>query len=164
MRAPATHRFVSKTLERCNWVQALEGGLDFFSGCFAVAIGYVLAAGADRFGSTHALTPSTTQGAFVDSPAVGQIYDSESPQLPIWSSGTRLAFNALAIAAPLGLSAFIKDKGPKSFFQLMAFAAIARTIGKAAEDGLSMALASTSFGLRLYAPEMAAQAKLTQLR
>jgi nitrite reductase/ring-hydroxylating ferredoxin subunit len=28
VRAPASHRFVSKTLERCNWVQALEGGLD----------------------------------------------------------------------------------------------------------------------------------------
>jgi phthalate 4,5-dioxygenase oxygenase subunit len=28
MRAPQTHRFVSKTLERANWVQSLEGGLD----------------------------------------------------------------------------------------------------------------------------------------
>jgi phthalate 4,5-dioxygenase oxygenase subunit len=28
MRAPATHRYVSKTLERANWVQGLEGGLD----------------------------------------------------------------------------------------------------------------------------------------
>jgi phthalate 4,5-dioxygenase oxygenase subunit len=27
-RAPGTHRFVSKTLEACNWLQALEGGLD----------------------------------------------------------------------------------------------------------------------------------------
>ena len=27
-RAPATHRHTSKNLERCNWVQALEGGLD----------------------------------------------------------------------------------------------------------------------------------------
>jgi len=28
MRAPATHRHVSKTFEACNWLQALEGGLD----------------------------------------------------------------------------------------------------------------------------------------
>ena len=28
MRAPATHRHVSKTFEHCNWLQALEGGLD----------------------------------------------------------------------------------------------------------------------------------------
>jgi phenylpropionate dioxygenase-like ring-hydroxylating dioxygenase large terminal subunit len=27
-RAPATHRFVSKTYEQCNYLQALEGGLD----------------------------------------------------------------------------------------------------------------------------------------
>jgi phthalate 4,5-dioxygenase oxygenase subunit len=28
VRAPATHRYVSKTFEECNWLQALEGGLD----------------------------------------------------------------------------------------------------------------------------------------
>jgi phthalate 4,5-dioxygenase len=28
VRAPATHRFVSKTFEHCNWLQAMEGGLD----------------------------------------------------------------------------------------------------------------------------------------
>ena len=28
MRAPATHRWVTKTYEECNWLQALEGGLD----------------------------------------------------------------------------------------------------------------------------------------
>ncbi|HEY8579067.1 MAG TPA: Rieske 2Fe-2S domain-containing protein [Beijerinckiaceae bacterium] len=28
MRAPQTHRFVSKTFESCNYLQALEGGLD----------------------------------------------------------------------------------------------------------------------------------------
>jgi phthalate 4,5-dioxygenase oxygenase subunit len=27
-RAPATHRFMSKTFEECNWLQGLEGGLD----------------------------------------------------------------------------------------------------------------------------------------
>src|SRR5271167_594357 len=27
VRAPATHRFVSKTFEQANWLQALEGGL-----------------------------------------------------------------------------------------------------------------------------------------
>ena len=28
MRAPATHAMVSKTFEHCNWLQAMEGGLD----------------------------------------------------------------------------------------------------------------------------------------
>ncbi|HZT05621.1 MAG TPA: Rieske 2Fe-2S domain-containing protein [Chloroflexota bacterium] len=28
MRLPAGHRWVSKTYERCNWLQALEGGID----------------------------------------------------------------------------------------------------------------------------------------
>jgi phthalate 4,5-dioxygenase len=34
-RAPATHRQVSKTLEDCNWLQALEGGLDTSHSSFA---------------------------------------------------------------------------------------------------------------------------------
>jgi phthalate 4,5-dioxygenase len=28
MRTPATHRWITKTYEQCNWLQALEGGLD----------------------------------------------------------------------------------------------------------------------------------------
>ena len=28
IRVPATHRHVSKTFESCNYLQALEGGLD----------------------------------------------------------------------------------------------------------------------------------------
>jgi phenylpropionate dioxygenase-like ring-hydroxylating dioxygenase large terminal subunit len=34
-RAPATHRYVSKTFEACNWLQALEGGLDTSHSSFA---------------------------------------------------------------------------------------------------------------------------------
>jgi hypothetical protein len=34
VRAPATHRFVSKSLEECNYLQALEGGLDTSHGTF----------------------------------------------------------------------------------------------------------------------------------
>jgi nitrite reductase/ring-hydroxylating ferredoxin subunit len=34
-RAPATHRQVSKTFEDCNWLQALEGGLDTSHSSFA---------------------------------------------------------------------------------------------------------------------------------
>jgi phthalate 4,5-dioxygenase oxygenase subunit len=34
-RAPATHRYVSKTYESCNWLQALEGGLDTSHSSFA---------------------------------------------------------------------------------------------------------------------------------
>lgn len=141
----------------------LEGGLDFFSGLFAVTLGYIFASGADRFAATHALTSSSTQGGFVDAPAAGQIYNSESPSLPIWSSPMRLLAAAASMFVPLGLSAVIKSRGPKSFFQLWSFAAIARTVGKAADDGLSMGLKSTSFGLRLYSPEMAAAAKLTSV-
>jgi len=34
-RAPEKHRFVSKTYENCNWLQALEGGLDTAHSSFA---------------------------------------------------------------------------------------------------------------------------------
>jgi phthalate 4,5-dioxygenase oxygenase subunit len=34
-RAPATHRFVSKTLEECNYLQAMEGGFDTVHASFA---------------------------------------------------------------------------------------------------------------------------------
>jgi phthalate 4,5-dioxygenase len=34
-RAPATHRYVSKTFENCNYLQALEGGLDTSHSSFA---------------------------------------------------------------------------------------------------------------------------------
>ncbi len=34
IRAPETHRHVSKTFEDCNWLQALEGGLDTAHGSF----------------------------------------------------------------------------------------------------------------------------------
>jgi phenylpropionate dioxygenase-like ring-hydroxylating dioxygenase large terminal subunit len=35
LRAPATHRRVSKTFEQCNWLQALEGGIDTAHSSFA---------------------------------------------------------------------------------------------------------------------------------
>jgi phthalate 4,5-dioxygenase len=35
VRAPATHRHVSKTFEDCNWLQSLEGGLDTAHSSFA---------------------------------------------------------------------------------------------------------------------------------
>jgi phthalate 4,5-dioxygenase len=35
MRAPSTHRFVSKTYEECNYLQAMEGGLDTSHSSFA---------------------------------------------------------------------------------------------------------------------------------
>jgi phthalate 4,5-dioxygenase oxygenase subunit len=35
VRAPATHRYTSKTVEDCNWLQALEGGLDTSHSSFA---------------------------------------------------------------------------------------------------------------------------------
>ena len=34
-RAPSTHRFVSKTFEECNYLQAMEGGLDTSHSSFA---------------------------------------------------------------------------------------------------------------------------------
>ena len=41
MRAPSTHGYVSKTLEECNYLQALEGGLDTAHSSFAhnIALG-----------------------------------------------------------------------------------------------------------------------------
>jgi phenylpropionate dioxygenase-like ring-hydroxylating dioxygenase large terminal subunit len=35
LRVPATHRFISKTYERCNYLQGLEGGLDTAHSSFA---------------------------------------------------------------------------------------------------------------------------------
>jgi len=35
LRAPITHRYTSKTIEDCNWLQALEGGLDTSHSSFA---------------------------------------------------------------------------------------------------------------------------------
>jgi phenylpropionate dioxygenase-like ring-hydroxylating dioxygenase large terminal subunit len=35
VRAPETHRYTSKTVEDCNWLQALEGGLDTSHSSFA---------------------------------------------------------------------------------------------------------------------------------
>jgi len=35
LRAPATHRYVSKTFEQCNWLQCLEGGIDTAHSSFA---------------------------------------------------------------------------------------------------------------------------------
>jgi phthalate 4,5-dioxygenase len=35
VRAPVTHRYTSKTIEDCNWLQALEGGLDTSHSSFA---------------------------------------------------------------------------------------------------------------------------------
>jgi phthalate 4,5-dioxygenase len=35
VRAPETHRYTSKTIEDCNWLQALEGGLDTSHSSFA---------------------------------------------------------------------------------------------------------------------------------
>jgi nitrite reductase/ring-hydroxylating ferredoxin subunit len=35
VRAPETHRYTSKTFEACNWLQALEGGLDTSHSSFA---------------------------------------------------------------------------------------------------------------------------------
>jgi phthalate 4,5-dioxygenase len=35
VRAPETHRYTSKTFEECNWLQALEGGLDTSHSSFA---------------------------------------------------------------------------------------------------------------------------------
>src|SRR5581483_11277219 len=37
MRLPAGHRWVSKTYERCNWLQALEGGIDTSHSSFLIA-------------------------------------------------------------------------------------------------------------------------------
>lgn len=130
------------------------------AGVFGVASGYVIASGGDRFYMTHALTGSVVNGQanLTDTPPAGSIYNSEALSLPIWSSWGRLGVAALSVGAPLLVASQVRSSAWKSFFQLAGFGALARTAGKAADDGvaaLAMKMPNPTL-VRLYAPEMAA--------
>ena len=138
----------------------IDGWKEMLSGVFGVAAGYVLASGGDRFIQTHALN-----AAGQDAPAAGQIYNSESLLLPIWSSWGRLGVAAASIGVPLFVASKVKSAAWKSFFQLAGFGALARTAGKAADDGLGALAAQTvnPMLVQLYSPELAAQAAVSRL-
>jgi hypothetical protein len=138
----------------------MKSGLDFFGSFFAIVFGGSVASLADRFAVTHALTAATGASSYMDAPAAGQIYNSEAMLGPIWGSWQRLLAAGASIFVPLGISAVVKSAGPRGFLQLMSLAAIGRTVVKAADDGLSMALKANSIGMRVFAPEQAAQNKL----
>jgi len=123
------------------------------SGVFGVAVGYVVASGGDRLVSTHALNASGQ-----DAPAQGQIYNSEAISLPIWTSWTRLLVAAGSVALPMVVAANVRSAGWKSFFQLAGFGALARTAGKAADDGMGYLAGQTQNPMlvQLYSPEIAA--------
>jgi hypothetical protein len=139
---------------------------EIIAGLFGVGTGFVLADFADRMMATHAL--GGTAGAYTDSPAVGQIYDSEAPMLPIWTSPMRMGVAALMIFAPGIASRFIPSAKLKAFLQLAAYGAGAKVGGKVLTDviatfGSSNGSPVQGFALRAYSPEVAAQARLAQV-
>ena len=136
----------------------MTGPLEFFEALFGVGFGYVVASAADRFAATHALT--NTSGVLTDAPGAGQIYDSESPALPIWSTWQRMAAAGGAIAVPLVLTPMIPG------MKLIALGALVRTAGKMLEDAIAT-FGNQSTELQpvvqqLYGPEVAAAARLAQ--
>ena len=112
----------------------------------------------DRVVTTHSLTTASGQGGPTDTPAAGQLYNVEAPTAPLWSSWTRLAVAAVAVAAPFGLAGVVKNNAAKSFLQLWGFGALAQTGLKAGNDTVAMLVGKTSFGSQYYAPEISAQA------
>jgi hypothetical protein len=140
----------------------VSGWREMLSGVFGVATGYVLASGADRFMMTHALNASGQ-----DAPTQGQIYNSESLMLPLWSSWGRLGVAVLSVGVPMFVASRVRSPGVKSFFQLAGFGALARTGGKALDDGIAyftgkMTTPSPML-VRLYAPELAANGQMAAL-
>lgn len=140
----------------------ITGPVEFISGVFGVGAGFGLASFADRLIVTHALS---TTGQ--DTPAVGQIYNSEALMTPLWSGGGAMAAKRLGAAAgavvvPLFLaSTFKAHMGWKVFFQLMGYGALGRTAGKMFDDGIAAMMGTQPLAQRLYGGEVAAAAKLT---
>ena len=146
-----------------------SGMLEFAAGFGGVVAGGLLALVTDRWATTKALTASAgtdmngnaiTQ--YTDAPGVGQVYNSQGANTPIWSSWKRMAADAAAILVPLGISAAIPDKHPnlKTFTQLGFFGALTVTGVKLFTDLGAKLLGSTSTGARLFAPESAATSQL----
>jgi hypothetical protein len=132
----------------------------FLSKAAGFGVGYLIQDGIDRFAATHVLAIDTA-GNITDTPPAGTIYDSESPDLPIWSSWQRLAFNAAGLAIP----GFMAKLFWKEFWQRALIAATVRTVGKVAVDAVAHFAPPAIAGglpLRLYGANYAAQAKINQ--
>lgn len=146
----------------------ITGPAEFFAGVLGVGMGFAFSSFLDRLVCTHPYTASTGTTTMMDSPAVGQIYNSEAVALPVWQANTaggmpwRLVAAGGSIVIPLGAAALINTHPAlKSFFQLMGFAAVGKLAGKLIEDFVSTSMATNATVQQLYAPEIAAQAKLT---
>lgn len=136
--------------------------MEFLTGFAGAVFGGLGALALDRWASTHPLAVGSSGSGFADTPASGQVYDSQGPNTPWWSSMSRVLWGIVGVAAPLGISAIIPDRHPhwKSFFQVAFFGSLTVTGTKIAADGASKLLGSTSMGARLFAPEAAASAQL----
>jgi hypothetical protein len=141
----------------------ITGPAEFAAGVFGVAFGFGLASLGDRLIVTHALSTATPP---MDAPAQGQIYNTESVQTALWSNFSTLGWKRMAMAfgavvLPLGAAHVVRQHmALKSFFQLAGFGALGRTAGKMFDDGVAQMLNTNATAQRLYAPEIAATAKL----
>ena len=136
----------------------IQGPGEFIAGLFGVGMGYVAANLVDRLLATHPLAVSG--GTYVDSPPAGQIYDSEAPLTPIWTSPIRFIAGVGMIFVPGVLSRFAPGNTLKAFLQLASYGAAAQVAGKAISDGIATFAPSNPLVLQAYGGEVAAQAKL----
>jgi hypothetical protein len=148
----------------------LTGTGEFVAGLFGVGSGFLLASITDRLAATHPLT-TAAPGVFTDTPAPGQVYDSEATQLPIWKDPMRLGVAFVTIMAPGLITKYVvRGSKAKAFAQLATFGAIGRTVGKALDDGIAVLAAGTGplstnmYAQRLYGAELAASSRLAQLK
>jgi hypothetical protein len=148
----------------------LTGTGEFVAGLFGVGSGFLLASITDRLAATHPLTQQAP-GVFTDTPAPGQVYDSEAPQLPIWKDPMRLGVAFVTIMAPGLITKYVvRGSKAKAFAQLATFGAIGRTVGKALDDGIAALasghgpLSTNMYAQRLYGAELAASSRLDQLK
>lgn len=144
----------------------ITGPGEFFSGVLGVGAGFAFGSFLDRLACTHPYT--TGSGGLLDSPAAGAIYNSEAIAAPIWQSQPgssipwRLVAGGASIVIPLAAASWSSSHpNLKAFFQLMGFAAVGKLSGKLIEDGAASLLSTNALVQKLYAPELAARAKLT---
>ena len=157
------HRHMRNPLIHGNPIHnPITGPMEFMGGFLGVGFGFALASLGDRLVTTHALNASNQ-----DAPAVGQIYNSEMIDTPLWANFStegwkRLAMAFGAVVLPLGAASAVKThNGLKTFFQLMGMGALGRTAGKLVDDSIAHLMSTNVTVQRLYAPEVAATTKLT---
>jgi len=136
----------------------LDGPGEVLSGLLGVGTGYFVASAIDRLLATHALVGSGTN--YTDSPAAGQLYDTEAPLLPVWADPIRIGAAIGVIFLPGIASRFIKDAKVKAFLQLAAYGAAAKVAGSAIEGGIAALAPTNPYVAQLYGPEVVAQTKL----